>query len=31
MLRGGIAALLSLGYVAVLSVLGALSMTRRDP
>jgi ABC-2 type transport system permease protein len=31
MLRGGPAVLLSLGYVAVLSALGALSMTRRDP
>jgi ABC-2 type transport system permease protein len=31
MLRGGSAALLALGYVAVLSVVGALSMTRRDP
>jgi len=31
MLRGGPAALLALGYVALLSVVGALSMTRRDP
>jgi ABC-2 type transport system permease protein len=31
MLRGGTAALLALGYVVALSVLGALSMTRRDP
>ena len=31
MLDGGWAALLSLGYVAGLSVLGAVSMTRRDP
>lgn len=30
-LRAGPAALLALGYVAALSVLGALSMTRRDP
>jgi ABC-2 type transport system permease protein len=31
MLRGGWAALLSFGYAVLLSVLGALSMTRRDP
>lgn len=31
MLRGGWASLLSLGYVAALSALGALSVTRRDP
>jgi ABC-2 type transport system permease protein len=31
MLDGGWAALLSTGYVAALSLLGALSMTRRDP
>ena len=31
MLRGGWAALLALAYVAGLSLLGALSMTRRDP
>jgi ABC-2 type transport system permease protein len=30
-LRAGPAALLALGYVAALSVVGALSMTRRDP
>jgi ABC-type transport system involved in multi-copper enzyme maturation permease subunit len=31
LLRGGWAALLALGYVAGLSLVGALSMTRRDP
>lgn len=31
LLRGGWAALLALGYVAGLSLLGVLSMTRRDP
>ena len=30
-LRGGWSALLALGYFALLSVIGALSMTRRDP